>query len=65
MGKQGDRILVTRVFEMLTAVLGNEHELEVIKASFHVDMFDWAPRKVCSGVRFICLTSAFIVYCHR
>ena len=47
---QGDRIVVTRFFELLTSALLDQSGggvLDVLSKTFSVDMFDWAPRKVC------------------
>ena len=43
---QGDRILVTRFFEMISGNLQGTLSPESVAADFNVDMFDWAPRKV-------------------
>lgn len=52
---QGDRILVARVFENLSAALRGEpgSSPEELRASFSVDMFDWKPVQV----RFMALVS--------
>jgi hypothetical protein len=50
MRERGDRILVTRLFEMLLAALANPAEIANFERDFSVAMFDWAPRKLSADI---------------
>jgi hypothetical protein len=50
MRERGDRILVTRFFEMLSAALANPATIADLERDFSVDLFDWAPRKLPEDV---------------
>ena len=50
MRERGDRILVTRLFEMLSAALANPAEIANFERDFSVAMFDWSPRKLSADI---------------